>query len=308
VVDFPLTRTGEEFVAALHALHASGWVDQRTRLVLFDHLIYNNEHNAFVSVRVSFELQPWGFVRARVHARTMRLGYVRGLDVGLLVLDGLVYANVLISLTRTLVKLVQLRGDFFKSQLNMLDLCNYTCFMVTLYFKIALNLFTGEMLATPPSPQDGYSDFDYVGATVKNISVWNGFNSLITWAKALTYIALCHRAPSMLIKNIMRSASNVAVLICLFLLILWAYAQALYICFGTQLEQWKNVNISVLQALGGVLGGLDVDQLRGEDQLLGVLIWMSYLFLCVIFVVNTFLAIIMYTYEEITSEVIGSVL
>ena len=83
-----------------NAALTDGVIDQRTRLVLFDHRIYNNEHNTFVSVRVSFQLQPWGFVRARVHARTMRLGppHVRGLDVGLLVLDGLVYANVLISL------------------------------------------------------------------------------------------------------------------------------------------------------------------------------------------------------------------
>ena len=114
MVDFPLTLTSSEFVAALQALLDSGWVDQRTRLVLFDHLIYNNEANAFVSVRVSFELQPWGFVRARVQARTMRLGYVRSLDIGLLVLDALVYANVIVSLVLTLTKLLHLRLDFFK--------------------------------------------------------------------------------------------------------------------------------------------------------------------------------------------------
>ena len=203
MVDFPLTLTSSEFVAALQALLDSGWVDQRTRLVLFDHLIYNNEANAFVSVRVSFELQPWGFVRARVQARTMRLGYVRSLDIGLLVLDALVYANVIVSLVLTLKKLLHLRLDFFKvtrasftrasfyspsllvdfslslsvslslaralslppslpqSQLNILDLCNQSCFIVTLYLKIALNLFTGTLLATPPSPEDGYTDFDY---------------------------------------------------------------------------------------------------------------------------------------------------
>jgi hypothetical protein len=64
-----------------------------------------------------------------------------------------------------------------------------------------------------------------VGALVKNISDWNGLNSLMTWSKALIYIALCHRAPSILVENIMRSGRNVAVLICMFLLILWAYAQ-----------------------------------------------------------------------------------
>ena len=114
MVDFPLSLTSSEFVAAMQTLLDSGWVDQRTRLVLFDHLIYNNEANAFVSVRVSFELQPWGFVRASAMARTMRLGYVRSLDVGLLVLDALVYAYVLVSQFLTLKKLLLLRLDFFK--------------------------------------------------------------------------------------------------------------------------------------------------------------------------------------------------
>ena len=114
MVDFPLSLTSSEFVAAMQTLLDSGWVDQRTRLVLFDHLIYNNEANAFVSVRVSFELQPWGFVRASAKARTMRLGYVRSLDVGLLVLDALVYAYVLVSQFLTLKKLLLLRLDFFK--------------------------------------------------------------------------------------------------------------------------------------------------------------------------------------------------
>jgi hypothetical protein len=145
-----------------------------------------------------------------------------------------------------------------------------------------------------------------VGALFKNISDWNGFNSLITWFKALTYIAFCHRAPSILVENIMRSGRNVAVLICMFLLILWSYAQALHISFGTKIEQWKNLGTSVLHALGAVIAGLDMQQLQGGDMVLGFLIWGSYLFLCMIFVVNTFLAIIMSTYDEITSEVIGA--
>ena len=62
----------------------------------------------------------------------------------------------------------------------------------------------------------------------------------------------------------------------------------------------------MLHALSAVIVGLDMRQLQGGDWVLGFLLWGSYLFLCMIFVVNTFLAIIMSTYDEITSEVIGA--
>ena len=61
-------------------------------------------------------------------------------------------------------------------------------------------------------------DFDRIGAVMKTVSDWNGFNSLLTWVKALVYISLFHRSPNMLIQNITRAAVNLGVLLVLFAL------------------------------------------------------------------------------------------
>jgi len=147
-------------------------------------------------------------------------------------------------------------------------------------------------------------DFDYIGGIVQTVSSLNGFNCLLTWTKALSYISLFHRSSSMLIENITRSALNLGVLMGMFLIILWAYAQTLYVSFGTQLDSWKTIKSSVFGVVEAIVTNLDIDELRGQDQVLGFLLAVSFLVVCLFSLLNMLLAIIMVTYDEITSEVI----
>ena len=194
--------------------------------MLLDHLVFNVAHNAFVNVRVAFEHQPWGFVRATVQARIMRLGFVRELDVILTGLDALVYLNVFVSILLASRKILLLGTDFFQASLNILDLLNYGFFVITFYYKALLILHTSDLLTQDPTEAARvFVDFDYIGGIVQTISSLNGFNCLLTWTKALSYISLFHRSSAMLIENITRSALNLGVLMAMFLIILWAYAQ-----------------------------------------------------------------------------------
>merc|ERR1719409_1163651 len=213
----------------------------------------------------------------------MRLGFVRFLDVILLGLDGVVYLMVVVLFAVMARKLVRLRRDFFRSSLNVLDMGNYTCFIITLYFKVLLWSLSSEHLSTPPDAagRQAVVDFDRIGSVMKTVSDWNGFNSLLTWVKALVYISLFHRSPNMLIQNITRAAVNLGVLLVLFVLILWAFAQALFVSFG-----------------------LDIEELRRQDEALGFLLAVAFLFICIFSMINMFFSVIMLTYDEITSELI----
>ena len=42
--------------------------------------------------------------------------------------------------------------------------------------------------------------------------------------------------------------------------------QALYVGFGTHLGKWKNIKFSILYAIEAITTGLDINQLRGVDQ------------------------------------------
>ena len=225
----------------------------------------------------------------------MRLGYVRFLDVVLLGLDGVVYLMVVVLFAVMARKLVRLRRDFFRSSLNVLDLGNYTCFIITLYFKVLLWRLSSEHLSTPPDAagRQAVVDFDRIGAVMKTVSDWNGFNSLLTWVKALVYISLFHRSPNMLIQNITRAAVNLGVLLVLFVLILWAFAQALFVSFGLHIEAWKTIHTSLFHALEAVLTGLDIDELRRQDEALGFLLAVAFLFICIFSMINMFFSVLM---------------
>ncbi|EKX48509.1 hypothetical protein GUITHDRAFT_105655 [Guillardia theta CCMP2712] len=296
VIDFPLNATSQQFQAMMQRLKARGWTDRRTRVVFFDQVIYNAELNSFVSIRASFEFNPWG-------------------DVVLLILDIAVYTFVIVSAISTLIKLWKLRWKFFHSLLNQLDIVNYFFFLITGYYKINLYMSTYSLLSVAPKPEDPPRDFESFGWTYAQIGNWNGFNSLITWSKALVYLGLLHHVslfleprertgsdhskkdgdgmimrhremneegeaeeePSfnMLLRVISESSKNVSIFSLMFLIVLWAYAQTLYVCFGT-------------------------DIVRAVNQYLGPLVSFSFLFICLFFMLNTFLALIMKSYQEVS--------
>ena len=57
-----------------------------------------SELNTFLNLRLAFDFQPHGFVRASVSPRAMRLGFVRANDVAMLALDAFVYCFVLVNI------------------------------------------------------------------------------------------------------------------------------------------------------------------------------------------------------------------
>jgi len=76
--------------------------------------------------------------------------------------------------------------------------------------------------------------------------------------------------------------------------------QTLYVCFGTDIIRWKNIGNSFLSSIEAVLHGLQFDELQAVNQYLGPLVSFSFLFICLFFMLNTFLALIMKSYDKVS--------
>lgn len=62
-----------------------------------------------------------------------------------------------------------------------------------------------------------------------------------------------------------RSAVGTGVYTAMFILILWAYAQTLYVSFGSNLEQWKDIYSAFIRTFPALNDGIDLDSLRDEN-------------------------------------------
>uniref|UniRef100_A0A7S0E940 Polycystin cation channel PKD1/PKD2 domain-containing protein n=1 Tax=Hanusia phi TaxID=3032 RepID=A0A7S0E940_9CRYP len=324
IQDFPLNMSNAQFVGFLQALRAGGWTDSRTRAVFFDYVVYNVALNLFLSTRLLFEFLPYGFVRSSNSIRVMRFGYVRLSDLSLLVLDIFVYVTVFIWLGLLILRVSKERRRVLRDVWFCIDLVNIVIFMITLGYKVQYYNMVKDFIGGYPDPSvagspsqespvfgsgrgetgflQRYMDFDALGWYSNQITNWTGFNALITWLKFLGYLQYLNPAVSRLILTLARSAKDVTIFTILLAIALWAFALALYVSFGSEMDEFKSVNLAYINVCKSLVQGLDFDKIRQVNVFLGPLLFLLFQFICFFFLLNMFIAIIMESYEIVREQ------
>ncbi|EKX49801.1 hypothetical protein GUITHDRAFT_104196 [Guillardia theta CCMP2712] len=323
IQDFPLNMSNAQFVEFVKALRAGGWTDARTRAVLFDYVVYNQVLNLFLSTRLLFEFLPYGFVRSSSSIRVMRFGYVRLSDISLLVLDIFVYVSVVVWLGLLTFRVWRNRTRVLRDVWFFIDLVNIIIFVITLGYKVQYYLMVKDFIGGYPDPSvasspsqespvfgsgrdesgylQKYLDFDAMGWYSYQITNWTGFNGLITWLKFLGYLQYLNPAVSKLILTLARSAKDITIFSILLAIALWAFALALYVSFGSEMEEFKSVNLAYINVCKSLVQGLDFDKIRQVNVYLGPLLFLLFQFICFFFLLNMFIAIILNVYQEVVN-------
>jgi len=319
VQEFPLGLSNAQFAQMLMTLKDLGWTDRQTRCVFFDMAIYNLELNTFLNVRIAFEFQPHGFVMTYISKRAFRMGYVRARDQLLLGMDALVYGFVLINIANLCIKVRLLGKRFFSYTWNSVDVLNYIFFLIPLYYKIIYFNLTSPFIAAPAvgvsnatsALEDGvlreydgsldanYVDFEYAGWVYNMISLLNGFNSLFTWLKLFAYLRFISSQAEQFIETVSQAAANLTIFVSLLSVVLWAYAQTIFVSFGTDIAEYKTIKDAYVNTFKAMIEGYDIDALRASDEYLGSLLYISFLFIAFMVILNMFLAIIAKTYDDV---------
>jgi len=85
--------------------------------------------------------------------------------------------------------------------------------------------------------EDDFLDLDYAGWVFNMIALLNGFNSLFTWLKLFSYLQFLSKHAQHFIRTISIAAVNLGMMVALCTLILWAYAQTVFVSFGTDIPE-----------------------------------------------------------------------
>jgi hypothetical protein len=85
------------------------------------------------------------------------------------------------------------------------------------------------------------------------------------------------------------------------MIVMWAFAQTVYVSFGTDIEEFKTVKNAMVNTLRALIEGYDLDELLSSDEILGLVIFILFLFIAFFVMINMFLAIIMKTYDDVNS-------
>ena len=150
--------------------------------------------------------------------------------------------------------------------------------------------------------QQGYLDFEYIGWMYNMISLLNGFNSLFTWFKIFSFLRFLNSHAQQFIETIAQAAANLVIFMGLLSLVIWAYAQTVFVSFGADISEYKTIESSLVNTFKAMIEGFDLDEFSATNEYLGPLLWVSFLFVAFFVMLNMFLAIIMKTYDDVNAE------
>ena len=105
-----------------------------------------------------------------------------------------------------------------------------------------------------------------------------------------------------LARTLSHCAGDVASFLVMFLIIFFGFAQMGFLWFGNQITDYSSFSEVILTLLRLILGDFVYADLATANRVLGPLFFLCYVFFCLFFLLNMFLAIINESYSAVKEE------
>ena len=118
-----------------------------------------------------------------------------------------------------------------------------------------------------------------------------GVNAIVTWLKLLKYLNAFPHLALMTITFGNAIAPTISFMVMFFIFFI-GYAQSSYLVFGAALEGYSTIPNSFLSLFRALLGDFDVEELSKVDRLVGVFLFIVFILIGMLFLLNVFIAIL----------------
>jgi len=303
-LDIPLYFNKTQALDFFTYLKEQRWTDLHTRAVFFDFALYNPVNGMYLSVRLLFEFLPYGQVRPSSQLRAIRMGLSSLNDYAAVLLDAIVYLMVAFYVVLDTRKLLAMGRGYWTHFWHWFNWGNYTVFIITLVFKFqflipSLNYVGGQ---GDLDIQRATLDFESLGWTYYQIVNWQAFNNIFVWLKAFSFLKYINADVAKLAYTITTAAKDCGLFLVIFGMVIFAYAQAFHISFGTDIGEYKTLLDSIFGLFKTLLGDFDFEAIKAVNAILGPLLFITFEVVCYFVFLNMFLAILNKTYSDVIDK------
>ena len=303
-LDIPLYYTKEQAKEFFNHLRTSKWTDLHTRAVFFDFALYNPVNGLYLSVRLLFEFLPYGQVRPSSQFRAMRMGLSNMNDYASLMLDGVVYLLVAMYIVGDIRKLLAMGRSYWTHFWHWFNWVNYTVFIITLGLKLSYYLPSLEYVngRGDLDIQQASLDFEALGWTYYQMINFQAFNNIFVWLKAFSFLKYINADVANLSYTVTNAAKDCGLFLLIFAMVIFSYAQAFHIAFGTDIAEYKTLLDAVFGLFKTLLGDFDFESMKARNAYLGPLLFITFEIVCYFVFLNMFLAILNKTYSDVVDH------
>jgi hypothetical protein len=281
-----------------------GWLNNNnTRAVFLEFAIYNPNVNLFTTAVLAFEVHATAGVYTESTWRGVNLARtLRTSSLISLALEFVLYAFVVFYFFLEGRNIRRLgRKEYFTDGYNYITWFNLLLFLCVAFLEAfaisqASDLLSREEVDLQNYELQGISFFTY------QVYNWNSFNALLTWIRVVKYLDIISKKTKQLAGTLGRSATGVATLGIVFIIIYFGYSLAFYLAFGQEVETYRTVAQSTFSLFRAILGEFEFDKMYRANRVLGPILFVSYIAIIFFVLLNMFLAVIMKSYEETSIE------
>lgn len=215
--------------------------------------------------------------------------------------DALVVAHIIVGLFYLYYFCIELgelrieRWEYFKSADNIVMLLNCVLYVATIVlYAQARNILPEVLDVDSPSFQPEVRSSMNTHQIGINIEAANTF---INWFKVLMYLKLDPRFAA-LTDTLELAAGDMAGFVVCFLAVFYGFAQAHTMIFGRTLSNYRTLQQSCYTMLRSLLGEFDFGELRQESSTMGPVMFIGFIALAVLVILNMIIAIISDAYTR----------
>ena len=308
VIDIPLLTSKVDMMAKLNDLKRARWIDHHTRTIMIDMVTYNPTNMFYLSVRLTFELLPYGDVRPSSSFRIFKGGVILSqIDQVLYYwLDIIAFALIFLHVLWDLFRIF--RTGFRVHFKNAFSWINVAIYAISIYVFVkkfefvalpavrALNEVGGK------TPSTNVYDYETVGwrySRYNEIECLTGYIALFCWLKLLDYLKYLNRDMASLMQTCARCAYDCSVWFMMLLIIVLAYSQAFYIAIGPEVDGFGDYGQSLSTMVIWIFNVVDFSQVLSSDQILASTLFLSFQVVYSMLLLNMLIVIMFRSYNDI---------
>ena len=296
-----LGYTKRSALRVIHNLQNNSWIDERTRAVFIEFMIFDSSTSLFSAVSLLMEVLPLGGVCTSKRINTMSLYGARTSGVRSFnsLCELIVIVVVCYFIIAEIVKVCKKKCTYFKSVWSYVEMAQILSATATVVLSIFRRYHTSKLVHKIHTNPFKTSSFHYV-------VLWSDFENVlmsilvfILTVKVLKILKF-NQHISTLASSMARCKKKIISYSAVFMVAFLAFLQVALLVFGSTTKAYSSVSEVFRSQFGMFIGGeTNYQEVKDANSIIGPFYFFFFMTAMASILINMFLAILNETYRDV---------
>ena len=288
--------------AYLNSLKHNSWIDSRTRAIFVEVAIYSAQVNLFGVATFLTEWIPTNGIIYFNNVKVARLyRNANDFQVVMLVCEIFLAIFVVVFIYSEIKKVYGLRKAYFRDPWNWLEIAQIVLILTCAGALVQRSFFTKQSIDQMKSNPEKFVSFIQTITWDELFGYSLAFLVFFANLKLLKLMRFNHRI-YLFTKTLCTAASPLMSFMMVFAVFYFAYCILFYAMFGSILPEYRSFLTTIETLFNTIMGAFDFEIIRDNNRSLGPIIFLSFMIIMVMILLNVFLTILMDAFAEVQAD------